>query len=79
MKSPWTIPDKKKVKSTTSTENKVVDVNTLREVDVHVVAAFDKWLQTGTPLVDLMGVGKVGGIWFKDIVTPGQWLMDEVM
>ena len=59
--------------------NQAVDVNTLREVDVDVVAAFDKWLKTGTDTVDLVSVGKVGGIWFKDVITPGQWLMDEVM
>ena len=63
----------------TSTGNKVVEVNTLREVDVDVIAAFDNWLKTGTPPVDLLHVGKVGGNWFKDIITPGQWLMDEVM
>ena len=60
MKSPWTNPNKKKMKSTTSMGIKPADVNTLREVDVDVVAAFDKWLTIGTPPVDLLHVGKVG-------------------
>ena len=43
-------------------KNKAVDVNTLREVDVDVVAAFDKWLKMGTDTIDLVSVGKVGRI-----------------
>ena len=67
------------MKSTTSMGIKPADVNTLREVDVDVVVAFDKWLNIGTPPVDLLHVGKVGGNWFRDVITPGSWLMDEVM
>ena len=58
---------------------KPTDMNTLCQVDVDVVAAFDKWLKIGTPTVDLLHVGKVGGNWFRDVITPGSWLMDEVM
>ena len=79
MKSPWTNPNKKKMKNTTSMGIKPADANTLREVDVDVVAAFDKWLNIGTPPVDLLHVGKVGGNWFRDVITLGSWLMDKVM
>ena len=80
LKSPWTNPLPKKQKTTNVVKPLVpVEVDTLKKIDDNIAADFDQWFKKASGLIEISQVEKVDHNWFRGLITPGEWLRDEVI